>query len=252
LELIDVHVHCGWYENEYYDPEETYKLLTKSGVTAFALASTTAQLVSQDTGNSEVLRLRRTHPDRIIALIWISPYLPNWRSEAVHRVDQGFSGIKLDPFLGHYRVEHHFLAPVFQFAEEYELPIFAHAYPTSEGREPEAFRPLAMSFPSVPLIISSRPSEGLFRLVREFDQLKLDSVHFEAKDFERVLSHVGTDRLLWGSGYPTGAARALTGSPLDYQQKLRRLQQVLTSRTEFQLVTSENAARLFRTTTLIR
>jgi len=224
LELIDVHVHCGWYENEHYDPEETYRLLKKAGVAAFALASTTSELVDQATGNNEVLRLRRTHPDRVIALIWISPYAPRWRDDAEHRVEQGFSGVKIDPSLGHFRIEHHFLAPVFQFAEEYELPLFSHADPASPGREPEAFRPLLMSFPSVSCILSCPPSKGLFELAAEFPQVYLDTVHLEPSDFDEVLARIGPERLLWGSGYPYGKSReVLTGSPLDYQQKLREL-----------------------------
>lgn len=183
--ICDAHIHVGYYNRYgqdgpfYYSPRRVCSVLKKCGVGEFIYSSMSMQTIGIkfDDVHKEMLEARRLFGNGAHPFLWVS--------RGYRRVDPAaslshlgfYEGIKLHGLEMSWIVDGDKLEPILATAEKYKKPVMVHA-----GH-----------------YLNTRPvAQNVFVDVSCMSEI----------DAERFVNSAFTDRVLWGTDFPTLAARS--------------------------------------------
>ena len=196
-------------------------------------------------GNDFLLRLQRSHPDRIRGYAVVNPnFQKHALAELGRCLDAGMIGIKL---AASRRADDPLLDPVCQVAQERRVPVLHHVwqhrrreYPGQEASDGVELGRLAARHARVNFILAHIGGGGdwihSLAAVRHQSNVLVDlsGSGVDGGMLEACVEYVGVERLLWGCDLTIETGWA----------KLRYLEQLL-SESELELIRWQNAARIF-------
>jgi predicted TIM-barrel fold metal-dependent hydrolase len=196
-------------------------------------------------GNDFLLRLQRSHPDRIRGYVVVNPnFQKHALGELSRCLDAGMIGIKL---AASRRADDPLLDPICRVAQERRVPVLHHVwqhrrreYPGQEASDAVELGRLAARHARVNFILAHIGGGGdwIHSLAAVQHQsnvfVDLSGSGVDGGMLEACVEQVGVERLLWGCDVTIDTGWA----------KLRYLEQLL-SDSELELIRWQNAARIF-------
>lgn len=231
IEIIDAHTHMGTrpekesFQAEAKDAktgraflnsfgaEQVLKTMDEAGVdgaVGFPMGGFSSEYDYSDQ-NNEIAAAMHKHRGRIIGFCRINPNVGT--KTAATSIDRyvkelGMRGIKLHPEIDHFKITHEkILAPIFDKARDYEIPIIFHSGGTPDT-DPLMIGELAAQYPKVTVILGHM---GLYEGCRKAAIVasKLDNVFLETSavgwlshHFAPAVLKVGPEKVLYGSDHP--------------------------------------------------
>ena len=218
--IFDAHIHVGYYNRYgqdgpfYYSPRRVCAVLKKCGVDEFIYSSTSMQTIGVvfDDVHKEMLEVQRLFGRGAHPFLWVSRRYRRVDSSA-SLVRFGFyEGIKLHGLEMSWIVDGDKLEPILMTAEKHNKPVMVH---TGHGinASPLKYLPYIKKHPKVRFNFAHGcPLRETMQCLSEAPNLFVDISCMSEADIEKLSNSVFTDRVLWGTDFPTLAARS--GEPL--------------------------------------
>ena len=158
------------------------------------------------------------HPDTLVGFLSLDPTQPDWEKE-LHQGHQelGLKGIKLMPMYAGFRPDGKDLDPMWQYAQDHDLPVLLHTGTTFVAQAPlectlpRHLDPVATRFPGVKIILAhlSHPYENeCVVVIRKHPNVYADisAIHYRPFQLYHSLMLVQEygvwNKLLFGTDYP--------------------------------------------------
>ena len=158
------------------------------------------------------------HPDTLVGFLSLDPTQPGWEEE-LHQGHQemGLKGIKLMPMYAGFRPDGQELDPMWQYAQDHDLPVLLHTGTTFVAQAPlectlpRHLDPVATRFPEVKIILAhlSHPYENeCVVVIRKHPNVYADisAIHYRPFQLYHSLMLVQEygvwNKLLFGTDYP--------------------------------------------------
>lgn len=159
--------------------------------------------------NNEVLKAFKKYPQRIVPLVYLSPFDGRAVDMLTHYVTkENFKGVKLNPLKHAYAADADFLDPIMQKARRLNVPVFIHSgHPPYSLPWSIAF--LAERFPDVKVVmIHMGHGHGIYidaalKMAKRFDNiyLEMSGMPMQTK-IKQAYETVGKDRIMFGTDAP--------------------------------------------------
>ena len=218
--ICDAHIHVGYYnrcgqdEPFYYSPRRVCSVLKKCGVDEFIYSSTSMQThgVVYDDVHKEMLEVQRLFGCGAHPFLWISRgYLKQDATAAMVRF--GFyEGIKFHGLEMSWIVDGDKLERILATADECKKPVMVH---TGHGINvsPLKYLPYVKKHPNIRFNFAhGSPLRETMQCLSDAPNLFVDVSCMAEADVEHLANSAFADRILWGTDFPTLAARS--GEPL--------------------------------------
>lgn len=218
--ICDAHIHVGYFNRYgqdrpfYYSPRRVCSVLKKCGVDEFIYSSTSMQTygVVFDDVHKEMLEVQRLFGRGAHPFLWVSRgYLKQDATASMVRF--GFyEGIKLHGLDMSWIVDGEKLERILAAAEECKKPVIVH---TGHGINvsPLQYLPYVKRHPGIRFNFAHGcPLSETMQCMHEAQNIFVDVSCMAEADIEHLCNSVFTDRILWGTDFPTLAARS--GEPL--------------------------------------
>ena len=158
------------------------------------------------------------HSDTLVGFLSLDPTQPGWQEE-LHQGHQelGLKGIKLMPMYAGFRPDGQELDPMWQYAQDHDLPVLLHTGTTFVAQAPlectlpRHLDPVATRFPEVKIILAhlSHPYENeCVVVIRKHPNVYADisAIHYRPFQLYHSLMLVQEygvwNKLLFGTDYP--------------------------------------------------
>lgn len=207
MKKIDAHTHIGdfggWAKVK-ITADELIKQMDEYEIEKTILCGTGPE------DNDEVLKAYKKYPDRVLPLVYLSPFDGEKAVEMLeHYVkEEGFKGVKLNPLKHAYVADADFMDPIMQKAEELNVPVFIHCGHPPYSL-PWSIALLAERFPKVKVImIHMGHGHGVYidaslKMARRHSNLYLEmsGMPMQTK-IREAYETVGKDRIMFGTDAP--------------------------------------------------
>lgn len=205
--------------------------------------------------NQWVCDVSKQHP-QLIPFVTVDPTCmgpESMRQEVLDKVrSHGARGVKLHPPAGRYYPNDRSLWPVYETAQELDLPVLSHAGTFDDPvqwAEPRFFREVASSFSRLRLVLAHL-GIGFFdqtkSIAKSYPHVNFDccaiiagtGVEGAPSDGEMVslIREIGAERIMYGSDFPF----------VDPTPGIQRLLRLNLTDKEKQAILAENAVRIYR------
>ena len=214
--ICDAHIHVGYYNRLgqdgpfYYSPRRVCSVLKKCGVGEFIYSSTSMQTIGVDYEgvHREMLEVQRLFGHGAHPFLWVSRrYRRTDPSASLVRF--GFyEGIKLHGLEMSWIVDSDKLEAVLETADRFNRPVMVH---TGHGFNvcPLKYLPYVKKFPNTRFNFAHGcPLRETMQCLGEAPNLFVDISCMAEADIDLLANSVFTDRILWGTDFPTLAARS--------------------------------------------
>ena len=202
--LCDAHVHVGYFQDQYFSPEDVVRGLRRLGVGRWAVSSTSTSGKPWAFVRKEYERICELADKQSVLLLWLTPEMLI-QSRDLRKYDVlPFCGLKIHGANG-WRVGGQPLRRAFALARERKWPVILHTggFPEYEAGR---FGPLCRTFPDVPVILAhGRPIEQALNGMQQSDNAWADTAFMPLRDVQRLLASGMSRRVLFGSDYPAPA-----------------------------------------------
>lgn len=157
-------------------------------------------------GNEQVAALAAGRPERLSGLAVANPW---WGTDAVALLekafDSGLRGLYLDPGRQGFRLSEPIVWPLLEFCEKQGKPVYCHTG-TPIFSMPFQLAEVARRFPGITFIMGHGAYTDFWYDVtaaaRQADNIVVDSSCVVGGLLGSILEGLGSDRVLFGSGYP--------------------------------------------------
>lgn len=244
---IDVNAHFGhWQYWDLHDktPEELIALMDRNGIDRAACMSLRGMQLDWRQGNDETLAAAARHPQRLIPVAAISPFLEGDGAELRRLVDAGMCGVRLYPSFHNYPLDSEFVRDICTTAAGCGVPVMIPTRPMMNWRFKtlglDAIGRVVEQHPGTVFLISG-PNylveyQALVKLMQRCPNTAYEISCVQGFDaVGRLITEVGAERLLFGTGavlhYPACNVAKLNGAQIAPDQR--------------RMIEHENAVRLF-------
>lgn len=166
------------------------------------------QQFSQRAVNEKVLRLARTHPDRIGALFWIKPATEGCTPEFAALVADNRDivyGLKVHPYLSKTAFDSPQVAPYIELAEQLDLVVVTHTANDCES-SPRAVYEVAHRHPAVSIVLYhlglGTDNEEAITFISEMPNLYGDCCWVTPEKTREAIRRCGSHKILFGTDNP--------------------------------------------------
>jgi len=220
--VIDCHAHIGNWHNFYIpwpDVESMIEVMDRLGFDMVCMTAHAAIGPDFKRGNDEVIDVLKKYPDRFRGYVTVNP---PYEDELIKELERcfsrdGFFGIKLHPESHDYSVDEGFCVPVFEYAQDKELPILSHTWNSAQ-----ILKKLARNYPDIKFLMAHASQhcavggEDYLETAREENNVFLDiaSSTVSYGMIERLVDKAGEDKILFGTDFPFIEASVQLGSVL--------------------------------------
>jgi len=211
MKIYDSHIHLGDWNYGHYktvspDIHEIDRVLKQSGISGGII------LPSDKLDNDDCLRQLKNAELKYWCFAWIDPKIDSmvqWLKDNIHRID----GIKCHAGLNQIKgnISNPLYEPILDIAQEYDLPVLAHAGRWQEMSSYKGILDAAEHYPKVKFICAHLGGdfEGLkLQAPKDIKERNLDNVWFDISatreywTIKRAADIVGTEKILFASDYP--------------------------------------------------
>jgi predicted TIM-barrel fold metal-dependent hydrolase len=223
--VIDAHTHMGPYFNFHIpnnDAGSMIKVMDRLGVNMACTSPHVGITPDFGMGNDMAVQAMRDYPGRFFGYITVNGNYPEEIVEEIERChDMGMRGFKIHPSLHGYPADGENLKPMWEYANEEDLPVLSHTWGGDRTCSPEVLGKLAEEYPNVPVILGhsgGTPAgyDEAIAVAKKQENIFLEtccsSVVYGM--IERFVREVGADRVLFGSDMPFVNANAQIGKIL--------------------------------------
>jgi predicted TIM-barrel fold metal-dependent hydrolase len=201
MTIIDGHVFLGKTIYMEQSPETLIANMDKSSVDlSIVVAPPPGPFYTE--ANAYVLEAVKKHPGRLAALFRANPHLEGEVDRFRGALEQGFSGLQLDPTNDGYGVGAPMMDPLIEAAKENRVPVYIRSG-DSIFCPPEAVADFASRFQEVDFVTSQ--SRRAYRAVKGCGNLYLMTRPFPTLAFQRgYADNIDLDRIIFASEAPLG------------------------------------------------
>jgi uncharacterized protein len=242
MPMIDVHSHFWRYPDHFQDDVreqarraragtevdltvrfEDYQRQSVSEVTTIVFGGK-ARLSGIWVDDRDVHEYVNLHPHQLIGFLSLDPTQDGWQEELRFGHQQlGLRGIKLMPMYAGFRPDEERLNPLWEYAQEHQLPVLLHTGTTFisqaplECTLPRHLDPVAIRFPEVRMILAhlGHPYEGeCVAVIRKHRHVYADLSALHYRPFQlyhslMLVQEYGVwDKVLFGTDYPFTTVQA--------------------------------------------
>lgn len=200
------------------------------------------KLQSLRVDHSYVIGALRQHPDKLVGVYMLNPWLGKVELEAAEKSvrKQGFRGLKLHPMGNSFRADDAVVDPVLKLARRLRVPVMFHTS-YGLGTEPARVAKVAARFPDVDIIMYhagiGEHYRDAIKGAQQHRNLYIDTAHAEPAILEAILDQAPPRQIVFGTDAPWGK----------WKTKFELVRNASASRPGLQgLVMGENIARLMR------
>lgn len=252
--IVDMNVLLGrwpFWSLRYEGVKGVLALMDRAGIDKAVVTSLNSVFrVDYETGNSEVAKACRLHPDRFVPFAVINPNFRQWEEHLKICLEKyGFKGIKLHPDYHKYRLGQKEIRNLMAEAERLELPVYVQTS-LVDHRNLSRYREFYCVVPETPVgevasLIRNHPKNkiivggairggnkaiGLVQQVKESKNFYIETSVMDAGPFdcvEKLVETIGSTKLLFGTRMPIlipeAAKSAIEKSNLSEEDKERIL-----------------------------
>jgi len=246
MKRIDINAcfgHWQYWDLHHKTAEDLVASVGANGIDLAAVMSLRGLLLDWREGNEETLAAAQRHPDRLIPMATLSPFLDGDGAELQRLVDVGMRGVRLYPSFHNYPLDSAFVDDLCHTAVECQVPVMIPTRPMMNWRfKPlaiESIGPVAERHPRTTIILSG-PNylvefQAVIRLMKQYSNVVFEISCLQGfNSVAKIVQQVGGDRVLFG-----------TGAVLNYPAcNVAKLQNADISEDERLALASGNAARL--------
>ena len=234
--IVDIHTHTWQYPDHFTDDFRQQARTAKGGgdldltvtyeaycAAALACDRTVvfggkARLSGLWVDDQFVADYVQQHPDTLVGFLSLDPTQPGWEEELQQgHQELGLKGIKLMPMYAGFRPDGQDLDPMWQYAQDHDLPVLLHTGTTFVAQAPlectlpRHLDPVATRFPGVKIILAhlSHPYENeCVVVIRKHPNVYADisAIHYRPFQLYHSLMLVQEygvwNKLLFGTDYP--------------------------------------------------
>lgn len=219
--IIDCHVHIGkiltfdMSEKMLLDSMDKYQIdyalvsnLEGCEVDGDQVPLPPDQQFSQRDVNQKVLRLVRSHPDRLGALLWIKPVTEGCTPEFADMVADNrhlIHGLKAHPYLSKRSFDSPEVEAYVQLAQQHDLVVVTHTA-TDDDSSPRAVCAMARRYPSVNFVLYhlglGSDNQEAIDLIAGQPNLYGDCCWVTPPSIAQAVRACGDDKILFGTDNP--------------------------------------------------
>lgn len=199
--LIDSHIHVGQYYDHYYSPADIAILMNEVGIDYVLVSSTTMCEENYEKVVSEINRLIALLGERILPIMWITPFGLEGSIAWFLESDIKWRCLKIHPFLhkNDWDPGGSQFAEVIDIARELKVPLMIHTG-VDECCRSSRFLSLISSNPDITFILAhGQPQEDALLVLRNCDNAYVDSAFMDVEQMVQIVKAGFANRLLWGS-----------------------------------------------------
>jgi predicted TIM-barrel fold metal-dependent hydrolase len=242
MSIVDVHSHFWRYPDHFNDDFRQqarrartgaevdltvrfadYQRYSQPGVTTIVFGGK-ARLSGLWVDDRDVQAYVAQRPDQLVGFLSVDPTQPGWQDELrVGHQELGLRGIKLLPMYAGFRPDDDLLRPLWQYAQQHQLPVLLHTGTTFISQAPLActlprhLDPVAARYPDLRLILAhlGHPYEGeCIAVIRKHPHAYADLSALHYRPFQlyhslMLVQEYGVwDKVLFGTDYPFTTVQA--------------------------------------------
>lgn len=248
--IVDAHAHMDtWYNFHIPEQGTPASMVHAMDLLGIDLAIAAPHIcIGPDyrQGNQDVYAAAARYPGRFIPFVTVNPNYPETEIRAeIEYWDThgGIKAFKFHPQCHSADACHEHYYPVFEYCQEWELPILSHNWTGATVNGKQTLHGLAELFPRVTFIIGHAASgwtaiDANCATAKQYDNVMLDTtgsgLYFDA--LPEMVRRVGAERILWGTDNPF----------IDPRPGLGRMLLARISDDEKRLILGLNAKRVFK------
>ncbi len=212
LEIIDAHMHLN--TPPFYVPDPgpggVLKTMNRYGIERGIVSPNLAITSDMVKGNDEILELITVN-DRLMAYCTINPhFIDRVTSELQRCFSRGAVAVKIHPSVHRISVTDRKYYPVYEYAEEQNVPVLSHTWAGEPGFSPSDFLKVLKDFPKLTVLMGH--AGGTFDGMKEsIDVIRKHPLNLFAdltgsyqylRRVELLCAGAGADNVIFGSDSP--------------------------------------------------
>ncbi|MCM8833336.1 MAG: amidohydrolase family protein [Candidatus Omnitrophica bacterium] len=210
LPVIDIHCHMGFFYGShmpYTEPEKMAERMEISGVKLCVFAHHYS-LFDPEIGNKIVIEVVRRFPDKFKGYFSINPnYNLKDNIENFEKYNDVFVGFKLLPDYHKVPLSDRRYKNIFDFADEKGIIILSHTWGGSIYNGPIEVEKILKKYKKIKLILGHSLHSAwdkTIEIIKNYENayLELCAVMDERGVLEKIVSEIGSDKILFGTDFP--------------------------------------------------
>ena len=204
MNVIDNHIHVGWYTNGYNSPREVWNSIIEAGVDEFAVSSTSVCAELYDTVIDEIRELISLGGESVHPILWVTPLM--MKTQGVKYMLQ--SGIKWQGVKMHWDAhkdwcnELDLVNKVVGIARSLNVPILLHTGETAKSMA-ENFKDLCRFNQDVKFVLAhGRPLEQTLSILKLYPNTYMDAAFMPIENVQQLVNEGLINRILFGTDMP--------------------------------------------------
>lgn len=244
--MIDIHVHFGQFNENFYDPDQIVNDLIKFGADQIGLMPTISKKGDNILDSHKIMiELTHNYKDFIIPILWIHP------STGLATINQilkelPYKIIKIHGYFHDWHKNPNKLQKIITIAKDKNLPIMFH---TGGRKESYAFsyKKICKENPdNIFILAHSRPVKGTINILRNCSNVYCDTAFVPMNDLKLVINSGLEDRILFGTDYPIiNAFEGFQQDKLLYIEIISKLRSEVSEKI-FKKITEDNFKNILR------
>lgn len=236
--------HWPYWDLRHKTADDLIGLMDRHGIDRAAVISLRGLLLDWRAGNQETLAAAARHPNRLVPVATLSPFLDGDGAELQRLVESGMRAVRLVPNLHNYRMDDPFVDDICRTAACYGIPVVLPTRPMMNWRfQPVALDQIATMIDrhAATAFLLTGPnylveSQALVHIMERYPNVVVEHACLQGYNaVGRLVRRVGAERVLFG-----------TGSVLQYPAcNVAKLDHADLTDAQRQAVAWDNARRLF-------
>ena len=217
--VVDVYASVGTApDGKVFTAEGLIGAMDEAGIDKAIISSISGGLSSQQEANREAADASNKYSSRLVCLAWVNPTEGNAALDNAKTClsQEGFVGLKFNPFLNRFNFNDKAVYPFLRMAEETGVPVLVHTA-HDEFSLPVRALDIALCFPNVPIImghagLADGPHHGALNLqtmimASMVENLYVDTSWVDPWALRRGLRFLPPGRILFGTDAPLGGSQ---------------------------------------------
>lgn len=220
--IIDGHGHIGYWPGfhiPHNDAQGMIETMDGLGINKVCISAHAGIGPDYKLGNDMVIKATQDFPDRFIGYITINPNYPDDLEKELKRCVGKMGLGEIHPMQHEYPANGPRYRAVWEYADQYNLPVLIHTWGGVESCKPSLFEEIAREYPRAILILGHAGGnfdgfDDAIKVAKKRDNVYLDLTGSELLAFglvEYFVKRVAVDRILYGSDIPFMSAGAQLG-----------------------------------------
>lgn len=202
--VIDNHVHVGWYLDGYHSPREIWNAAISAGVNEIAVSSTSTCAEKYKLVVREMKELIRISNGRVSPILWITPrMLRTYGIRFMLHSKIEWKGVKMH-WLAHpeWGRNKTLLQRGLNIVKQLNVPLLLHSG-VQDSCQPHLYSQICKKMKDTTIIIAhGRPVEQTLELLKDYDNVIVDTAFMPIEDVNLLVKKGYAARIAFGTDTP--------------------------------------------------